>query len=110
MFFQLWARSLARIKASASGAENPGFKSQRARFLFSSRKIEDLLNVLNEAHLPQTNFQFWFNKSILLESWRQNPITHIVVGSYLLRAEPDRTPNVASYPRKTENLFSKIIN
>jgi hypothetical protein len=25
------ARSLARIKASASGAENPGFKSQRAR-------------------------------------------------------------------------------
>ena len=27
----LWARSLARIKASASGAENPGFKSQRAR-------------------------------------------------------------------------------
>lgn len=31
MVWQLWARSLARIKASASGAENPGFKSQRAR-------------------------------------------------------------------------------
>ena len=27
----VWARSLARIKASASGADNPGFKSQRAR-------------------------------------------------------------------------------
>ena len=29
--FGVWARSLARIKASASEAENPGFKSQRAR-------------------------------------------------------------------------------
>ena len=86
----LWARSLARIKASASGAENPGFKSQRARFNFSSRKIEDLLNVLNESHLSQTNFRFGFNKSFLLVSWRQNLIAHIVVGSYLLRAESGR--------------------
>ncbi len=32
---KLWARSLVRIKASASGAENPGFKSQRARYVHS---------------------------------------------------------------------------
>jgi hypothetical protein len=40
----LWARSLARIKASASGAENPGFKSQRARHqLLAKRPLKQLL-------------------------------------------------------------------
>jgi hypothetical protein len=38
-------------KSQVTGIES-GFKSQRARFNFSSRKIEDLLNVLNESHLP----------------------------------------------------------
>ena len=57
-----WACSRVRIKASASGrvstrkkAEDPGFKSQRARFKYSPRKIEDSLNVLNESHLSQTD-------------------------------------------------------
>ena len=45
-----WARSLARIKVSAFGAGDRGFKSHRARFgkLFEDK--EDLLNILSKSH------------------------------------------------------------
>ena len=57
--FPLRARSLARIKASASGAENPGFKSQRARlqlqstmFVFLTRIRIDKVKAITSEIIP----------------------------------------------------------